>query len=221
MVSTPIHRQRKVWPVASNAFLLLLAALSTFLFFTREPKKHEVLKVSIMPAENTKITGQLAISPDGKKIVYVAKTIEGETALWLRYVNSLDSKRLPGTQDATLPFWSPDSRFLGFFAEGKLKKMDIAEGPPQVLADAPAGRLGTWNKNGVIVYSPNFSATPLQRISASGGTSTALIQSTTSKNQNFPLFLPDQNHFLFPASISIVLLRATEFIFNRTIQTGS
>ena len=95
MVSTPIHRQRKVWPVASNAFLLLLAALSTFLFFTREPKKHEVLKVSIMPAENTKITGQLAISPDGKKIVYVAKTIEGETALWLRYVNSLDSKRLP------------------------------------------------------------------------------------------------------------------------------
>ena len=180
------------------ALLLVLAGLSAYLIATRNPKDTRVLKVTVLPPEKTRITGHLVLSHDGKKIAYVAKSIEGETSLWVRFLDSLQPKRLPGTEDAALPFWSPDDRFLGFFAQGKLKKIDITEGPPQSLADAPAGRGGTWNKDGVILFAPNFTGSTLNTVSSEGGpVAQATDLTDTQTSHRFPWFLPDGKHFLY------------------------
>lgn len=88
---------------------------------------------------------------------------------WLRPLEAASSQPLPGTVDAAYPFWSPDSRFIGFFAEGKLKTVGVSGGPAQVLCDAPDGRGGSWNSEGTILFPPYFSG-PLYRISTGGGT---------------------------------------------------
>ena len=75
--------------------------------------------------------------------------------LWLRPLDALDPQPLPGTEEAQYPFWSPDSRYIGFFAQGKLKKIAVTGGPAQNLCDAPDGRGGTWNREGVIVFAPS------------------------------------------------------------------
>ena len=80
----------------------------------------------------------------------------------------LTAQAIPGTEDGTFPFWSPDSRYIGFFANGKLKKVSVAGGPPVVLCDAPSGRGGTWNRDNVIVFAPSTTGV-LQRVSGAGG----------------------------------------------------
>jgi serine/threonine protein kinase len=193
-----IIRRKHIERYAFLALLLLLAGLSAYLIATRNPKDSRILKVTVLPPEKTRITGHLVLSHDGKKIAYVAKSIEGETSLWVRFLDSLQPKKLPGTEDAALPFWSPDDRFLGFFAQGKLKKIDISEGPPQSLADAPAGRGGTWNKDGVILFAPNFTGTPLFTVSSEGGPVAQATRLSGKDNTNrFPWFLPDGKHFLY------------------------
>ena len=109
------------------------------------------------------------------------------------------AKPLAGTDGAVYPFWSPDSHTLGFFADGKLKKIDIDGGPSQVLCDAPAGRGGTWNNDGIIVFSPSQTH-GLMRVSASGGTpepATSLDASQSENSHRWPYFLPDGKRFLF------------------------
>src|SRR5262249_36173717 len=101
------------------------------------------------------------------------------------------------------PFWSPDSRFIGFFTGGKLKKIDAAGGPAQTLCDAPVGRGGTWNRDGGIVFAPNFNSA-LSRVSASGGMAAPLPLETSRKEKvhHFPYFLPDGQHFLYRAGVT-------------------
>jgi len=110
----------------------------------------------------------------------------------------VQAQPLPGTEGAAYPFWSPDGRFLGFFAGGKLKRVDTAGGEPQILCDATNGRGGSWNRDGVIVFSaaPN---SPINRIGASGGAVTAVTKLDPRKSfgHNWPQFLPDGRHFLF------------------------
>src|SRR3984893_15118438 len=105
--------------------------------------------------------------------VALAGTVEGKTGLWVRDLSSLEARLLPGTEGASLPFWSPDSRFLGFFANGKLKKTEAAGGPVLTLCDAANGRGGTWNQNDVIVFAPSI-LTGLLRVPAAGGTPTPI-----------------------------------------------
>ena len=90
----------------------------------------------------------MAISPDGQRLVFAAST-EGKTQLWIRVMESVAALPVPGTEGAAYPFWSPDSRSLGFFADTKLKRIDIAGGPARVLANASLGRGGSWNSDGV------------------------------------------------------------------------
>ncbi len=117
--------------------------------------------------------------------------------IWLRPIDSLVAQALPGTDDATYVFWSPDSTFLGFFVPGKLKKIALAGGPPQTLCDAADGRGGTWNNDGVIVFTPGPGAS-LARVSATGGAPVAVTKlSKPDELQRYPTFLPDRNHFLF------------------------
>src|SRR5262245_17717988 len=122
--------------------------------------------------------GGFAVSPDGRRVAFVSGDSDGKNILWIRPLNTFDAVSLPDTDGASLPFWSPDSRSIGFFAQGKLKKIDIGGGPPQLLCDAPAGRGGTWSREGVILFASNSRATPSEanaseavfRVSASGGT---------------------------------------------------
>jgi Tol biopolymer transport system component len=150
----------------------------------------------------TSSPGSLAISPDGQKIVYAA-TASGRSQLWLRSLDSVSAlaRPLPNTDNAQFPFWAPDSRSIGFFAEGKLKKMDTVSGAGQTLADAIAGLGGTWNRDDTILFSPGTS-NAIFRVTASGGTPTEATRlPTPTSSHRFPQFLPDGRHFLYWAGL--------------------
>jgi Tol biopolymer transport system component len=150
------------------------------------------------PGGGTGVAAQLAISPDGRRVVFVGST-QNRFQLWLRSIGSIDARAIPGTDDAIFPFWSPDSQSIGFFANGKLKKVGVAGGPSTVLCDALAGRGGTWNRDNVIVFSPATTG-PLMRVSGAGGVpqpAGALDAASSESSQRFPWFLPDGRHFLF------------------------
>ncbi len=188
--------ERMIW----IALLLLSLVAGGFLYLRRPAHQVPLLKFSILPPEKTRFTGQLAVSPDGRYVAFTAKSLSGDISLYVRALDSLESKRLPGTEDASYPFWSYDSKFVGFFAHGKLKKIDITEGPPQTLGDAVAGRGGTWNQDGTILFAPNFTNTPLMRISAEGGTATPATQLNADRqdiSHIWPYFLPDGRHFTY------------------------
>src|SRR5262249_14898756 len=154
------------------------------------------------PEQNTSLgqAGSLAISPNAKFVAYVAISKEGLTSIYLRPLDSLEARPLPGTNDAAYPFWSPDSSFIAFFAQGKLKKIDIIGGPAQALCDATSGRGATWSKNGTILFSPSLGNSGLYEVNASGS---GLKQVTTLDNDKqeathrWPFFLPDGDHFLY------------------------
>jgi serine/threonine protein kinase len=144
-----------------------------------------------------------AISPDGRNLAYVASTPspDSKSALWLRPMDSLRARLLPGTDAAGFPFWSPDGRYIGFFAGGKLKKIDSQGGPPSIICDAPDGRGGSWNQQGDIIFTPTVNS-PIYRVSASGGPMSQLTTQNPSNNETthrWPSFLPDGRHFIFLA----------------------
>jgi serine/threonine protein kinase/Tol biopolymer transport system component len=145
----------------------------------------------------------LAISPDGRKVVMVAYSTQVNSyVLWTYEVGSQQTRQLEGTQGASYPFWSPDGKFIAFFADAKLKKTDANGGQPQIICEAPYGRGGTWNKDGVIVFSPR-SIGALSRVSAWGGTQqplTTIDRSRFETSHRWPVFLPDGKHFLYLAA---------------------
>src|SRR6185295_3885130 len=124
---------------------------------------------------------------------------DGRTTLCVRSLSTTGARRLDGTDDATFPFWSPDGRSVGFFALRKLKTVDLSSTAVRTLADAPVGRGGTWNRDGVIVFAPSV-AGPLYRIQASGSAAvpvTTLADAASGELHCWPSFLPDGRHFLF------------------------
>jgi dipeptidyl aminopeptidase/acylaminoacyl peptidase len=142
----------------------------------------------------------LALSPDGRRLVFVASS-ENQQRLWLRPLDAVTAQPLVGTEGARRPFWSPDSRSVGFFADEKLKRIDIIGGPPQVLASAPMGMGGTWNRDGVIVFAPSWQAS-LYRVPASGGDPVAITRLDPPRQiaHVYPQFLPDGRQLLFSAA---------------------
>ena len=142
------------------------------------------------------------ISPDGRNLAFNATDAAGKTRIWVRPMSALAAQPLAGTEGATRPFWSPDSRFLGFVAEGKLKKIDVTGGPPQKICDAPSGSDGTWSSQGVILFDGQ-SNDPIYRVSAAGGTPVAAVKADPARKETgvaWPEFLPDGRHFLYMAS---------------------
>jgi eukaryotic-like serine/threonine-protein kinase len=137
-----------------------------------------------------------ALSPDGRQIVFVAKS-DGAARLWLRSLAKATAAPLAGTEGAAQPFWSPDSRSIGFFVPGSLKRLDLDGGQPQTLAPASATATGSWSSKGVILFSSS-AASPLSRVAASGGTTTLLPLWDKNSIANYsPVFLPDGQHFVF------------------------
>ena len=137
-----------------------------------------------------------ALSPDGHSIVFVASG-DGPQRLWVRALDKTEARPLAGTEGADLPFWSPDSRSIGFFASNNMYRIDLAGGAPRVLANAIAGRSGTWNRDGTILFSRSL-ADPFMRMSASGGEPVAVTRLDTRQfGHRFPHFLPDGRRYLF------------------------
>lgn len=145
-------------------------------------------------------------SPDGRSFVFSASSGDSPEALWLRPLDSVEARRLTGTDGATSPFWSPDGRWIGFFADGKLKKISPSGGPPFTIAALRQFREGaTWGANGDIIFSPDHRA-PLYRIHESGGSPrqiTTLDRSRTENSHRAPTFLPDGRRFLFTARCNL------------------
>ena len=193
-----------LWPaVALIAAAIAIAALAW------RPKtsvvEARVSRLSVLGPQGASLfpdSANLAISPDGTMVAFfTGSASQTETELWVRSLDSMAVRRLEGGDGGQLPFWSPDSRRIGFFTPLKLKTIAVTGGRAETLADSPGGRGGTWSPNGVIVYAPDASG-PLFQIPASGGTPaavTALDAQRKESGHRFPNFLPDGKHFLYAA----------------------
>ena len=171
-----------------SAVAVLLAPALLFLLFRRQPSVSEPIRMSILLPEKSRLTS-LAVSPDGRMIAMVLVK-GGKQQIWVRALDTLEPTPLAGTDDAADLFWSPDSRFIGFFADAKLKKVDRAGGPVQTLCDALAARGGTWNQDGDILFG---GLARVERVSDAGGAVTDLPNRMTDL---YPFFLPDGRHYL-------------------------
>jgi Tol biopolymer transport system component len=193
------NRERLAWIAAGVLLLALIAALPFVIRHLREPPLDtRAFRLSIPVLNLSTVGGQsFAISPDGRRLAFVAADSSGKPRLWVRPLDSLAPQPLPGTDGASSPFWSPDSRFIGFFADGKLKKTDVSSGSPQTLCDAQNNRGGTWNRDGVIAFAPTARGA-LYRVSAAGGDPAPLTTLDQSENSHrWPQFLPDGRHYLY------------------------
>ena len=199
VVSRRKSRERLAWAVA--AILAIASGGFGVAFWKRASPAAPTLRFSIGAPEKNVFGNSLAISPDGKWLAFVGGDAGGKSLLWIRPMDSLAARPLPGTEEARFPFWSPESRLIGFFAGGKLKKIDPAGGAPQTLCDADDARGGAWSADGVILFAPGF-RTPLFRVSAAGGTTkavTAFDPALGDLSHRWPRFLPDGRRFVFQA----------------------
>ena len=198
-----VPQRRRDW-IAWTIALIAIATAGVFAYLhhraTSEPPQS--VQSAILPPEKGVFafgppSGGVAISPDGRRIVFRV-TNEGKTMLWVRALNSLAAQPLLGTEEGTFPFWSPDSRFIGFFAGGKLKKIDANGGPPQPICSVinqPRG--GSWGRDGVILFGAG-TRDPISKVAAEGGSPVQVTKLAVGQySQRWPTFLPDGRHFLY------------------------
>jgi eukaryotic-like serine/threonine-protein kinase len=204
---------RTAWIAAGALAVGFLTLLGIHLREIR-PEEHSVRFLLQAPEKHSfRMLDTPVLSPDGTRVVYGAGDGQSDM-LFVRSLDAVETKPLPGTEGGRFPFWSPDSRSVAFFARGKLKKMDLKGGPPVTLSDvavdpsrpdvAAGGYGGTWNRDDVIVFTPALSG-PLMRVAAAGGNVTPVAELDTSRGQGghaWPSFLPDGKHFLFTVSSS-------------------
>jgi serine/threonine protein kinase/Tol biopolymer transport system component len=187
-------RERFAWGVAAIA---ALAAAVIWATSPRSPAAGPLAYVlSDVPSEGASLATEEApaVAPDGRQLVYVAYDATGKRLLYRRVLGTFAAAQaLPKTDGASLPFWSPTSESIGFFAQGKLKTLNLVTGQMQVLWDAGGPRGGTWNKDDVILFVPNPPDGPY-RIAAAGGAATPVASG--GGRAWLPSFLPDGRHFL-------------------------
>jgi eukaryotic-like serine/threonine-protein kinase len=198
VVSRRKTRERLAWCLSGA--LLVVAVLLGIGYLRRAPAPSNILRTAINLPPRTvldPLNTALALSPDGLKLAAAANGPDGKRQLWVRSMDGLDLQPLAGTDGATCPFWSPDSRMIGFFADRKLKKVPASGGTVLSICDAPDGRGASWGGNDVIVFAPTpFSG--LSRVSASSGNPTALTEvQGPGFTHRVPHFLPDGKHLLF------------------------
>nr|MDQ5873143.1 protein kinase [Acidobacteriota bacterium] len=202
VVARRASRERLAWIVAA-ALLVATAALGALLLFRRAVPAAAVIRASILPPESSEFVstwvdaGPVEISPDGGRLAFTARRGEGPNLLWVRALHEAAARPLAGTEGAQRPFWSPDGRYIGFFADRSFKKIDVNGGPVFTLAPGTESRGGTWNRDGVILFTPNARG-PVLRVSANGGKVTeATVYGREDATHRYPHFLPDGKHFLY------------------------
>ncbi len=204
----PGWRERIAWIVAGVLVLALLAL--GVAYFRRPALEAEPMRLFVNPPEGATRFELPAISPDGRTLAFIA-TVAGKTQLWVRPLNSTTARPLVEIGQIGPPFWSPDSQFIGFIEENKLKKIAVAGGRPETLCDMRDRNLGgTWGREGVILF--NAFGGGIKRVSANGGAATAVttVDSARGETGHFtPIFLPDGRHFLFYKASSDLSKRGT------------
>jgi Tol biopolymer transport system component len=191
-------RRALPWAVAA-AFAIAFAVLGwAYQRLASAPASAQLLRYQVFPPEKMSFGTALALSPDGRHLAFTAKAQDGRAQVWVRDLDSLVSRPLPGTEDAAYPFWSPDSRVLGFATTNKLERVDISGGaPPQTICDAAAIIGASWNQDGVIVFG---SYGGVMKVSAAGGTPSLLTKVNPSRGEfahEAPSFFPDGRRFLY------------------------
>src|ERR1700737_2395641 len=190
--------ERTAWLLAATFFLLAVAGGAAWWQASNKRPPPMYFHASVPFAAN-----DIALSPDGHSLAMVAYSAQANNyVLWTYEVGGRRTSSLEGTQGASYPFWSPDGSAIGFFADGKLKKVDMPGGQVQVLCDAPNGRGGAWNRDGVIVFTPD-SIGGLSRVSSSGGSPVGMTKPDASRfetSHRWPVFLPDGKHFFYLAA---------------------
>ncbi|MBI4470913.1 MAG: PD40 domain-containing protein [Acidobacteria bacterium] len=198
------RRERLGWIVAAVAVLATVATLAVA-YFRRPPVEGRSIRSFILAPEESSLLpprsdGGPAISPDGTRLAFVATTKGRGRLLWVRSLDAVSARALAGTEDARNPFWSPEGRFIGFFADKKLKKIEASGGPQITLCDVQSEtRGGAWNRDGVIIFAPSTAGT-LYRVPASGGVPSPVTQLNEARGEvshTWPYFLPDGQHFLY------------------------
>jgi Tol biopolymer transport system component len=186
-------------PWIAAAIVLLVLAPANFMHWREQPLIPELVRFQIPAPEKTNFGNFLAVSPDGRKVAFQAVGESRAPHLWVRSLDTLESKDLTEVASAAFPFWSPDSRYIAFQHEGKLKKVDASGGPPQTLSDSPGGLFvgGAWSPQGVILLG---SVTGLFKVSEAGGSPSAVTSVDPAQQEirhGLPIFLPDGRHFLY------------------------
>jgi len=208
VIPSPALARRRIhhWLSWGLAFVFFVVALFFAVgYFQRAPASARAVRASILAPEKTTFNflgsgaGPPALSPDGRLLAFVATTSDGTRRIWVRPLDALSAQSLSGTEGASYPFWSADSQYVGFFADAKLKKIEVSGGPAQTLCDSPQGRGGSWNREGTILFSPAANDV-IYSVSASGGAVTRVTRFDPARHEDthrWPFFLPDGRHFLF------------------------
>jgi len=201
-------RPHVVWAVVATIATMTATASVALLYSRRQvPAAASSISFSIDPPPGTRFprgTADMAVSPDGTRLVFVALSVDGTRRLWVRRFDSVSARPLDGSENGYYPFWSPDGRSIGFFASGKLRRIDEAGGSVQVLCDAPFVRGGTWNRDGTILI--GGSSGGIQRLADTGGAVTQVTTLDASRKEHshvWPVFLPDGRRFLYLARSEI------------------
>jgi serine/threonine protein kinase/Tol biopolymer transport system component len=196
------------WIAAAIFFLTTLAAVAAWYLGRSSADTHVYRSAILTPTSLIgPVFGRVALSPDGRRLAYTAPDAAGRIMLWIRPLDSTIAQPLASTEGASAPFWSADSHFVAFIANGKLKKIDASGGPALTLCDAAAPLPGTWNRDDVIVFPSgtgrgSAGGSPLFRVPAAGGVPVPATSVDTKAGETThvsPFFLPDGRHFLFTA----------------------
>jgi Tol biopolymer transport system component len=230
--AAPARRAVLPWIVAGVFALVAAVALGLPYVLPAPPPAPKMVSRSLILPPPSNIFdmnwgGNIAVSPDGSTIVFVAADTVGVSRLWVRRVSVMNAQPLPGTDDAKYPFWSSDSRKIGFFARGKLKSVDVLGGPVVTICDATDGRGGAWNQNGVIIFSPG-TLEPLFKVPAAGGIPQQITRFDTTHRESshrWPVFFPDGNHFFYStlsavgsaSDVDIVRIAALDSSVNKVL----
>jgi serine/threonine protein kinase len=229
LVRPPLWRRVLPWVVA--AACLVAASIATVAYLDRREEMLPSLRLTIDPPHDAQFGTGFALSPDGTRLVFAATSNGKQQMLWMRPLASLQAQPIPGTEQGDFPFWSPDGKSIGFFASGKLKRLDLGTGSVQNLCPIGDPRGGAWSFDGTIVFSSEVN-TPLMKIPATGGMpvpATAFDPSRQERSDRWPFFLPDGRHFVFleegnsqsPDAVAIGSLGSYKTQVLLTLPTGS
>jgi serine/threonine protein kinase len=200
-------REHLGWLIAVVAIVAAAALAAVVFYFHRPSTNLRAIRFTVSPPEKQTFPATtfpisfLSVSPDGNKLAFIAIDSTGHSALWIRDLGSQTSQPVAGTDGASRPFWSPDSRFVAFSTATSLKKVAVEGGSTETIANVPANAMGTWNRDGVILLGPG-GGNPILRVPSAGGPPTPVTSVDISRRQVahvWPNFLPDGNHFLFLA----------------------
>ena len=201
-------REHLGWFVAAVAIVVAAALAAAFIYFRRTPAEAKAIRFTVSPPEKqtfpviANTPSFLSVSPDGSKLAFVAVDANSHSMLWIRDLDSQTARPIPGTDDSSAPFWSPDSRFIAFSDNSSLKKLAIAGGPAETITASPASGGGTWNRDGVILFAAGAFGGPILRVPSAGGSATPVTSLDASRYEFghvWPTFLPDGRHFLYSA----------------------